>query len=70
MEFEELKELLISAPTEKTLEELFEEYDIKITDSTMLINKKILVKDFVRVRKLALDWYDIDNIIVDGSWRT
>ena len=67
MEFEELKELLISAPTEKTLEELFEEYDIKITDSTMLINKKILVKDFVRVRKLALDWYDIDNIIVDGS---
>lgn len=67
MEFEELKELLISAPTEKTLEELFEEYDIKITDSTMLINKKILVKDFVRVRKLAVDWYDIDNIIVDGS---
>ena len=67
MEFEELKELLISAPTEKTLEELFEEYDIEITDSTMLINKKILVKDFVRVRKLAVDWYDIDNIIVDGS---
>lgn len=67
MEFEELKELLISAPTEKTLEELFEEYDIKITDSTMLINKKILVKDFVRVRKLAVDWYDIKNIIVDGS---
>lgn len=67
MEFEELKELLISAPTEKTLEELFEEYDIKITDSTMLINKKILVKDFVRVRKLAVYWYDIDNIIVDGS---
>lgn len=67
MEFEELKELLISAPTEKTLEELFEEYDIEITDSTMLINKKILVKDFVRVRKLAVDWYDIKNIIVDGS---
>ena len=67
MEFEELKELLISKKKKKTLEELFEEYDIKITDSTMLINKKILVKDFVRVRKLAVDWYDIDNIIVDGS---
>ena len=66
MDYKEVKDILTNQPKEKTFEELCEEYGIEIIDSTLFVNKKILVKDFVKVRELAKSREEINNIIVDA----
>lgn len=60
---EELKKLL----RETTVEELIVKYDVEITEGTMIINKKIPVKDFVRLKTNIRKRMTIDNIIVDAD---
>ncbi len=60
---EEIKNLL----RETTVEELIAKYDVEITEGTMIINKKIPVKDFVRLKTNIRKRMTIDNIIVDAD---
>lgn len=60
---EELRELI----RETTVDDLIVKYDVEFTKGTMIINKKIPVKDFVRLRRNVRKRMTIDNIIVDAD---
>lgn len=54
-------------PKDKDLLELMTEYNCRVIDKTLLINKEIGVYDFSRLRKLINKEYLIENIIVDSK---
>lgn len=54
-------------PKDKVLIELMTEYNCRVINKTLLINKAIGVYDFSRLRKLINKKYIIDNIIVDSK---
>lgn len=63
MIFDEIRNMLVDVELEK----LISEYNVEIKDKTMIINKKIPVQDFVKLRKKIRRIEEIDNIIVDAD---
>lgn len=63
MIFDEIRNMLVDVELEK----LMSEYNVEIKDKTMIINKKIPVQDFVKLRKKIRRIEEIDNIIVDAD---
>jgi hypothetical protein len=49
------------------VDDLIDKYNVEFYNKTMIINKKIPVKDFIRLRENIRKRYTIDNIIVDGD---
>lgn len=58
-----LKELI----RETNVDDLIREYNVEVRNKTMIINKKIPVKDFIRLRENMRRRTTIDNIIVDSN---
>lgn len=52
---------------ETNVDDLIREYNVEIRNKTMIINKKIPVKDFIRLRENMRRRTTIDNIIVDSN---
>lgn len=50
---------------ETNVDDLIREYNVEFIKGTMIINKKIPVKDFIRLRENIRRRITIDNIIVD-----
>lgn len=54
------------------IDKLIYKYNVEIKNGTMIINKKIPMQDFIRLRESIRKIEKIDNIIVDAdveSWR-
>ena len=50
-------------------DKLIYKYNVEIKDGTMIINKKIPMQDFIRLRENIRKVEKIDNIIVDADYR-
>lgn len=50
-------------------DKLIYKYNVEIKDGTMIINKKIPMQDFIRLRENVRKAEKIDNIIVDADYR-
>lgn len=50
-------------------DKLIYKYNVEIKDGTMIINKKIPMQDFIRLRENIRKAEKIDNIIVDADYR-
>lgn len=49
------------------VDDLIVKYNVEFYNKTMIINKKIPVNDFIRLRENIRKRYTIENIIVDGD---
>ena len=50
-------------------DKLIYKYNVEIKDGTMIINKKIPMQDFIKLRENIRKVEKIDNIIVDADYR-
>lgn len=50
-----------------TLDDYIEKYNVEIEEGTMIINKKIPVREFITLRDNIRKIKQIDNIIVDSK---
>lgn len=59
----ELKEII----RDTNVDDLVEKYYVEFRKGTMIINRKILVDDFIRLRENIRKRMTINNIIVDAD---
>lgn len=59
----ELKEII----RDTNVDDLIEKYYVEFRKGTMIINRKILVDDFIRLRENIRKRMTINNIIVDAD---
>lgn len=50
-----------------SIDEYVNKYNVEVMEGTMIINKKIPVKDFITLRENIRKIKQIDNIIVDAD---
>ena len=52
------------------LDQYIDKYKVEVIDETMIINEKIPVKDFIKLRKNIRKLKQVDNVIVDADkWK-